>query len=399
MIDNSFNLNIDKYSIEELIDVFNLPPNYTRIMIGAMGDEIIGHITGNNSVSESVKNETVKFVINARNILEEEYEKKEFAMKPVEVTNSSNHMVQMKEKKTYSSTYPSEYFPGIINPLERKINVEYLNIDSQFRENYTTTYSSNFHITLPLQINNVLSMRLESIEIPKSFYAVSEQHKNNCFSIKIGNSFKLIIIPNGSYTYCEIIETINAILAAEGGDFLMIKFTVLAQYENGNGPTFVTVDPLYEHLGHTIELNFQPSDSYQCLPLLFGWMLGFRQPYYVGSSHYVSEGPISISGPKYVYLVIEDFNNSAPNSFYGAFTSSILDRNILAKITMPNTSTATTTTSVSANNLIVASLRKYYGPVNLLKLQIQLIDEYGRIVNLNSMDYSFCLTLQTVYNI
>jgi hypothetical protein len=43
--------------------------------------------------------------------------------------------------------------------------------------------------------------------------------------------------------------------------------------------------------------------------------------------------------------------------------------------------------------------RKYFGPVNIQKLQIQLLDEYGRIINLNNMDYSICLTMETIYDL
>ena len=49
-------------------------------------------------------------------------------------------------------------------------------------------------------------------------------------------------------------------------------------------------------------------------------------------------------------------------------------------------------------NLMTGS-RQYFGPVDIQKLQIQLLDEYGRILDLNNMDYSFCLTFQTIYNL
>jgi hypothetical protein len=400
----NFDLNIDNYSKSELAQMFNLPEQYSADIIEIHGSKIKEDVAKDATIGREKRTATLDFLERAQTellrgvdkVLNDAYNTST-ALESVRTETSRD--VQVRETKPFIHSQPNEFYPGIINPIDRKINTSYLNIDSQFRENYHKTYSSNFHVTLPMHINNVLSMSAESVEIPRSYYSVSEQNKNNCFSIKVGESFKLVIIPNGSYTFCEIIETINAILKAEGGDFLLVKFEVVAQYENGNGPTKVFIDPLYIHLGLTIELNFQPSDSYQCLPLLFGWMLGFRKAHYVDESSYVSEAPISICGPKYVYLVVNDFNSSAPNSFYGAFTSSILNQNILAKVTMPNIDTATTTQSVSAYNPVLSSLRKYYGPVNLYKLQIQLLDEYGRIVNLNGMDYSFCLTLQTAYDV
>jgi hypothetical protein len=43
--------------------------------------------------------------------------------------------------------------------------------------------------------------------------------------------------------------------------------------------------------------------------------------------------------------------------------------------------------------------RYYYGPVNINKLNIQLIDEYGRPVDLHNKDFSFTLRLTTIYSI
>jgi hypothetical protein len=52
------------------------------------------------------------------------------------------------------------------------------------------------------------------------------------------------------------------------------------------------------------------------------------------------------------------------------------------------------------NNLsIVTTAREYFGPVNIQILNIQLLDEYGRVVDLNNMDFSFCLNLTSVYDL
>jgi len=55
---------------------------------------------------------------------------------------------------------------------------------------------------------------------------------------------------------------------------------------------------------------------------------------------------------------------------------------------------------LAQNNLVlITSPREYYGPVDIFKLFIQLLDEYGRPVNLNFMDFSFCLSFQTLYDL
>ena len=94
--------------------------------------------------------------------------------------------------------------------------------------------------------------------------------------------------------------------------------------------------------------------------------------------------------------MIDDFNNNVSNSFYAAFTSSILNKNILARITLQG---GVFNILEQNNLLLVTSPRQYFGPVDIQKMQIQLLDEYGRILDLNNMDYSFCLTFQTIYDL
>ena len=51
------------------------------------------------------------------------------------------------------------------------------------------------------------------------------------------------------------------------------------------------------------------------------------------------------------------------------------------------------------NGNLVAAPRHYFGPVNITKLQIQVLDEYGRILDFNNMDFSFVLYFLTVYDL
>jgi hypothetical protein len=69
-----------------------------------------------------------------------------------------------------------------------------------------------------------------------------------------------------------------------------------------------------------------------------------------------------------------------------------LNKNIIARIAVQSSVSSAVTFS---NIGLITTPREYYGPVNIEKMQIQMVDEYGRIVNLNNMDYSFCLTFTT----
>ena len=73
-----------------------------------------------------------------------------------------------------------------------------------------------------------------------------------------------------------------------------------------------------------------------------------------------------------------------------------MNNNILARITLQSPLFNVQLT----NNLnIVTNPREYFGPVNIQNLNIQLLDEYGRVIDLNNMDFSFCLTFTTAYDI
>jgi hypothetical protein len=193
---------------------------------------------------------------------------------------------------------------------------------------------------------------------------------------------------------------INTQLSLLGSPFDLVSFIInLVNVDTGSAQTMV--GPNGTGVVTKIELNFQNDrvgieDRGTPLPLKFGWTLGFRNGLYTGSLNYVSEGIVDLIGPRYLYLVVDDFNNNVNNNFYSAFNNSILNKNILARISL----TSSLFNVLEQNNLnVITTPREYFGPVNLYSMNIQLLDEYGRIVDLNNMDYSFCLTLVTVYDI
>ncbi len=42
--------------------------------------------------------------------------------------------------------------------------------------------------------------------------------------------------------------------------------------------------------------------------------------------------------------------------------------------------------------------RDYFGPVNIQRLKIQLLDQYGEVIDFNNMDFSFSLELEVGYD-
>jgi hypothetical protein len=449
----NFDLNIENYETNELIEMFELPSNFDRNILEKKQAKLIENIMNNKEVNKETKVETIDFLTKAKNMILntiqpeiQAVQKKidgvlgelppiqrkiegvlsdipsvqnkfqrvfnslvETGLKHTNLEDASEHMVQYREANVAAPAHPVEFMAGALNPIKKRILKKSLNIDSRFRDNYYSTSPTNFNVNLPLNIENVLVMQLNAIQLPMTFYTISRQYGNNFFTIKVALNdgtvaSKVIDVPSGNYVQLTIPEIINAQLLSSGAPFAFIKFQVnLTGPATGSGQTLVGTNPDVPGSDTVayIELNFQADrngleDRNTPLPLKFGWMLGFRNGVYTGNLNYVSESLVDLSGPKYLFLVVDDYNNNVVNNFYSAFNSSILNKNILARIALPLPN------FFLLNNdtyMLTTLPREYFGPVNLQTMTIQLLDEYGRIVDLNNMDFSFCLTLITLYDL
>jgi hypothetical protein len=416
----NFDLNIDNYTISELIEMFDLPSNYDNNILEINEAKLRENIINNKEISKETQTRTLQFLIKAKNIilnknnrqkldpkLKRDFENiyhTNYELQPIEITEKNEHMLQVREESNYVNSYPSEFFSGKINPLAKRTIQKILNIDSRFRDNYYSSPSTNYNVTLPIFLDNIIRIQLSAIELPTTYYVISKQYGNNFFNITINKADNTTIssvvnIPDGNYTQTSIVDAINNQLALLGTDFAHVVFAINLTNNSGSAQMMVGLNDLT--FATSIELNFQADrfgveDRGTPLPLKFGWIIGFRNGIYVNNQNYVSEGCVDTTGPRYFFLVIDDYNNNVNNNFYSAFNSSMLNKNILARISLQ----ANTFNVLEQNNLnIVSTPRDYFGPVTISNLNIQLLDEYGRIVDLNNMDYSFCLLLTTTYDL
>ena len=433
----SFDWNITNYSKNELIEMFDLPLHYDKNIVEIRETKLRESIMNNKTINKDTRDNTINFLAEAKNNLinnsndnsNNNYNKKEIAginetnkilqsiakinsnegsgLKKIHIESPQEHMVQEKTGSAYSLSFPSNSYVGTLNPLKRRTRRENLVIDTRFRENYYNSSPTNFNFQLPMVIEKVVEMQLTGIELPTTYYIISKQYNNNFFTIKVNEKSHVITIPDGNYHYDSLQLVINDQVHKLDDDFKFINFVINITSINGNnsgsGQMMVGIDSSAPHGKITqLELNFQADrygydDRNTPLPLKLGWLMGFRNGIYTNNFNYVSESVVDIAGPKYFYLVIDDFNNNANNGlFYGAFNSSLLNKNILSRISL----TTNNFNTVFQNNLkIINDAREYFGPVNIRNFQIQLLDEYGRVVDLNYMDFSFCLTMTIIYDI
>lgn len=433
----NFDLNIKNYKHSELEEVFELPPNYDASIVEMKETKLRQNIMNDSTISQETKTKTIQFLDSIKKTLITNLQAKTGPHSSLTIggkmtdggggggggaektsTSTSITPVELKPGMTlegdiighktdpYILANPSKYFKGAYNPLDKRIVKKSINIDTRFRDNYFDSEPSNFQIVLPMKFNNVVSMQLTAMELPTSFYNVDRSFGNNFFALvdTSNNITQMITIPDGNYTYADLINEINVILYNLSNTFFQqIIFTLDINKESGSGRVVVgitTCEDVPTTNASNFVLNFQTDafgkeDRATPLPLKFGWMLGFRNGMYTNNISYISEGLIDLSAPRYVFLSIDDFNNNVNDGFYSVFSSSILNRNILARISVRGN----VFNYMAQNNLNLTTYpREYFGPVNIQRMNIQLLDEYGRVLNLHNMDYSFCLTFDTIYD-
>ena len=425
---SSFDLDVNHYKVDELRTIFDLTSKYDASVLERNAAILRQNIMSDNSVGAKTQMDTIKFIDDAKQkLITTQFPSKQAIVpktgiisanedavirddEPVAQGADENSIIQHKVDP-YILSNPSKYFKGQYNPLNKRIIKKSLNIDTRFRENYYQTTPTNFQIDLPMKFNNVLSMQLASLELPTSFYNIDQAIGNNFFALSdpVINITQIIIIPDGNYVYGELINQMNKILKGILRDTGMtssvlidVQFTLDINLESGSGRVIAMLEG---GVSNSVELrnftlNFQTDihgnpDHTTPLPLKFGWMLGFRNGVYSNNLTYVSEGMIDLSSPRYLFLSIDDHNNSVSDGFISVYSSSMLNKNILARISVRGN----VFNFMAQNNLATTTYpREYFGPVNIQRMTIQLLDEYGRILNLHNMDYSFCLTFDTIYD-
>jgi len=425
---SNFDLNIGNYSKAELEEILELPKNYDENVIEMKEAKLRQNIMNDLSIPSTIKTKTLGFITNIKNVLILNINNKKSdnnvnagskieslaktyknvynldkSLEKSDLTSAGGTYIIKQPPTAYGQSSPSEFYQGTINPLNKRILRQNINIDTRFRDNYYASQSSNFHLDLPIRLTQVVSLQLSALELPSTFYAISKVFGNNFFVISIPAVEPLVItIPDGNYTYLSLQEYINTFLSTAPVQYQALQFLTDINTPDGQGSGGSGKMVVGSFNGDVqFSLNFQTDkygneDKQTPLPLKMGWLMGFRGGYYENNTTYVSEGIIDLVGPRYIYLVVDDFNNNVSDGFYGAFTSSILNKNILARITLQGS----VFSILAQNNLmLVTTARQYFGPVDIQKMQIQLLDEYGRILDLNNMDYSFCLSFQTIYDL
>ena len=262
----------------------------------------------------------------------------------------------------------------VMTNVHKSTKIKHISIDTKFRDDYDYTLPANFQIVLPERVNDVHSMRVTNMEIPMSFYNISANLGNNYFNI--------ITLADNNYDAASLHTAINQKITLSG---LSCTVTANGRTSIVSNTTNVTIVFDIDKSGNSDKFNFKQK---------LGWLLGFRkQSYDITATATTAECTLDISGPRYLYLAIDEFNKGNQNSFVSPLSSSLINKNIIARISLDKSQYGygTILPVNTYNGLLATDKRCYTGKVDLQKMQIQLLNETGIPMNLNGYDFSFCL--------
>lgn len=281
----------------------------------------------------------------------------------------------------------------IIPPIQRAEVKRLLCIDSLFRPHYEGTSPSDFIYFMPDYVKNVVSLKILSVEMPSVWYLFSEESMNSTFYIKIGNTTATFTIPDGNYTPDEMYIQLNALLTEYNDLHSGVNLHAVLQPSK---KLIITCDVPFK-LSFLLE-----GTSYRntC-----GTNLGFMKNEYTvsqltnGSYEVYAEAMYGTNADNYVFLDIDDFQrNFLSNAVVSVTTSSLgvtsyLGNTMMAKI--PLYTVSNKLFNNGADQLF--KQRSYFGPVNLEKLRIRLINRYGNLFSLNQSNYSLSIEITELY--
>ena len=466
-------LDISEYKHEDLLGLFGISnPHLDNIQ-----DKYRAKMTKVEKMEDkALKKNLESFFNQAYNtILDKINEEKRISHIPLpEKSNTATtHAVIEIEEPHASTTFPLRYPLGNVNPVKRKTITELFSLDTIFRDISLYPKSTDFVINLPNPIENVISMKLISAEIPNSFPLYSEKQGNNTFVIQMYNAQDkngsnqveldplVITILDGSPTFKSLRDYINQVLDSQRNGYSLLKcgidnisgrfffrFKTLIEMRTwsdsyysttgklnppDNKPPTNTMDMPSIAVGATqaystnssiqhdawenklqnvsYTINFNPNN--QELIKSLGWALGFRyqntpiitfndkftRGYIEYCGYFQGNTPYSDAESDYLFLYVNDFVGNYNDNLSAALSdNNFFSKSLLARMKVSVNFFAVQFHEIQSSIDILEKTREYFGPVNIKKLHIKLIDKFGNLVDMENSNYSLTFQFEKLYS-
>ena len=401
------NVNIEDYSIDELLEIYGLDTNFT---LDNLNSKISDFKDKNNN------EDLVNFI-----------------------DESSDKLKEYINTKKETS----------INPTFQTTITRFTNIDSQFREVYTLSNScnhnsTNYNFELNETLTQVVSMYIYSVEIPYSWYTFAEDYGTN--KIKINNT--VYDISTGNYSPNDLILELNRVLVDISSNLDLksgrvsfknnsseIKTIVFFGSDITNSKTNRNLGWLLGFRSTSLELNIGESKTADAMLDVWGsrylllslddfnnnqvskHMVGIaRKDHQLGITNYNKDINLVKTGPKTNDFKIETSNRikNLTNAQIQSFNSIVSDRNTVindrylsplttnffAKIPIRNDNDWINSFSkpiIEFSTQFQKNERNFFGPIDINRLSVRLTDDKGTVINLNGNDWSFSLVTKHIY--
>jgi hypothetical protein len=446
----------------------------------------------------------------------------------------NNAFVMNRERLGVLQSHPIPVVQGTINPNLKNIIKRIVSVDSQYRANVipfsnnninAPTFNTDFSFDLTERLSNVISMTLNSIQIPTSWYIFDDALGNTCFKYRVGTTEPIFVkMPSGNYTLTYLNSFFATYVLPDGTpaplDLLLTYDEVTGKLVFSSNTANVTLI-FYDTNTFNSCLDQSCGSTQMKINQNFGWTLGYRTtnenilettlkltvaalPISISAltsatntprTYFsIAQSPANLYGPAYFLLVIDDYNNNrvnnslvtisnvsnkvdlpeyysaavqnANNTFSTVGCTNVLEQidpalktipsvlpymlrssprqltqsqlytaneilynrttysnkvvgpstaDVLALLPLSNISSlrsnifydSTGQVSLTSNQVsqpyvvfgppLAVYQRTYFGPVNIDRMRVRLLDDKSNLVNLNDVDWSFSLSIEQLY--
>ena len=112
----------------------------------------------------------------------------------------------------------------VMTNVTKAPKIKYVNIDTKFRDEYNSNITTDYTITLPERITDVRSISVTNVEVPNTFFNISDNIGNNAMKITSSTSTGILVVRDGNYTQASLLTELNAKKTTLGSPFTNLTF-------------------------------------------------------------------------------------------------------------------------------------------------------------------------------
>lgn len=222
-------------------------------------------------------------------------------MQKIDVADN-DHVPMTRQQLGVTNSRPVVVAQDQLNPTLKNTTETFVQLDSRYRQ-IDNQMATDYTLDLSDRLDSVLSLRLYSYQIPATWYNVKKG--STCFWV----GATMVSVAAGNYGVATLVTAINSALGALGSvaNDPVTGLTTLTLA----APAYVTFfDPSYNLRCLSTTCANTAGDITRTL----GWILGFREPSVNVLGQITSQAVISLTGTKYIIMVVDDYNQNHINS-------------------------------------------------------------------------------------